>query len=212
MTTGSTGTTKGTDDTSDLSGTWDVIVARPDGDASTSTVTLSPTQLLVAGELEVLALVAGEIIDIAYEGEALRATRQAESDMDLGILPLPLAGLLRFTGVPDEGAGCDWSLEADEATLLCTDDIDTPNHLPELNDADLRAVRTETLDSVFGELGGRWAVTAEDVDCSVVFEGNTIDVACARAGSNSGELTVTVDDGRVSGSTSAGIEFTAQRR
>ncbi len=196
----------------DLSGTWDVIVSNPNGRAGTATVTLSPTQLLVTGELEVAALIANDIIDIAYEGEAAKATRQRESDMNLGVMPLPLAGALRFTGVPDEGDGCDYNLDAEELTIECTDSIVTPGNLPELNSADLDAVRTSELESIFGELGGRWTVTAEDVDCSVVFEGNAIDVSCERAGATSGDLTVTVEDGRISGSTSAGIEFTAQRR
>jgi hypothetical protein len=204
--------TGGTGGPDDLSGTWDVIVSRADGEAATSTVTLSPTQLQVAGDLEIVALIADDVIDIAYEGEAVRATRQGGSDMDLGVLPLPLAGLLRFAGVPDEGGGCEYGLGPEELTIVCRGEISTPNDLPELENADLNAVRTEMDYSIFGDLGGRWSVTAEDLDCSVVFEDSTIDVDCTQAGSGSGEVTITVESNRISGSTSAGIEFTAQRR
>lgn len=195
----------------DLSGTWDVIVSEADGDTSTLTVTLSPTQLAVAGELDVLALVADEVIDVAYDDSAIRATRNV-LDMDLGVIPLPLGGLLHFTGVPDEGPSCDYALDSERFTLVCTDDISTPGDLPELDSADLEAVHTEALESDFGEFGGRWSVSAEDVDCSVVFEGNTIQVDCARAGSDSGQASITVGTDRISGSTSEGVEFTAQRR
>lgn len=205
-------TTSSTGSPDDLSGTWDVIVSAPDGDASTSTVTLSPTQLGVSGELDLVALVTDEVIDIAYEGESVRATREAESDMDLGVLPLPLAGALWFAGVPDLNEGCHHRLDESELRLECTDDISTPYNLPEFENADLTAERTEARDSIFGDLGGRWRVTAQALDCSVVFEDNTIEVDCADAGSDSGSVSITVNDGRITGSTSGGLEFTAQRR
>lgn len=211
-TTVSTNTSGSTGGPNDLSGTWDVIASEPDGDTHVSTVTLSPTQLRVDGELELLALVADDVVDIAVDGEAVRATRQGETDMDLGVIPLPLAGLLHFVGVPDEGPSCDYSLTAEALTLVCTDDVSAPNDLPELDSAELSAERTEALTSNFGELGGRWWVTAEDVVCSVVFQGNTIKVECAEGGSDSKHVNITVDRDRISGSTTDGLEFTAQRR
>jgi len=45
-----------------------------------------------------------------------------------------------------------------------------------------------------------------------VFEDNTIEVDCAESGSDSGTISITVDNGRITGSTSGGLEFTAQRR
>lgn len=208
--TATTTTTTTTGGSSDLSGTWDLLIAQPDGDVSTSTVTLSPTRLAVDGELELLALIADEVIDIAFDGEALRATRMAV-DLDLGVIPLPFGGSLRFTGVPDEGPACDYDLDTTSLSLVCTDDISTPGDLPELDEANLQAQRTEALSSEFGELGGRWSVTAEDVECLVVVEGNTIDVECSR-GDSDASVTVTVGAERISGSTSEGVEFTAQRR
>jgi len=209
---GNTTTTGSTGGPDDLSGTWDVIVSAADGEAVTSTVTLSPTQLGVTGELEVLALITDDIIDIAFEGESIRATREAAGDMDLGVLPLPLAGALWFAGVPDLNNGCHHRLDESELRLECTDDISTPSEFPELENADLTAERTEARNSIFGDLGGRWRVTAQALDCSVLFEANNIDVDCARADSDSGTISITVDNGRITGSTSGGLEFTAQRR
>jgi hypothetical protein len=167
----------------------------------------------VTGELEVLALVADDITTIAFDGDSARATRLSEGDMDLGVVPLPLAGVWRFTDVPEVDEGCDMDLAPDALSLRCSNDISNPASLPALENADLRALREDSRDSIFGELGGRWAVSGNDIDCSIVLEGNTIALDCAQAGrEGSGQVSLTVDGDRISGFTSAGLEFTAQRR
>lgn len=195
----------------DLSGTWDLIVSNADGDASTSTIALSPTLLQVSSdEVELLALVADELVDIAYNDESVRAERQTKVALDLGVLPLPLGGLLHFVGVPDDGESCDFGLDGEELTLLCTDEASGPSSILETDGANLTARRTDQRSSVFGVLGGTWRATADGDACDIVFEGSTITATCDSSPDDS--VVVTVGDGRITGVATGGIEFTAQRR
>jgi len=133
-----------------------------------------------------------------------------ELKRDLGILPLPLAGVLHFSDT-SSGEGCDSDLRAGSFTMSCTANARGAGDL-HFSNTDASATRSEALPSVFGDLGGRWSYQNGSASCSVTFENNTITADCTDAGDFTGAATVTVDGDRISGSTDAGIEFTAQRR
>jgi len=210
---GSTGTSGGsTAGSGDLSGTWDLIISDSDGDASTATVTVSPSLLEVVGEgVELLAIIGANDINVAYDNEAVDATRLSPANVDLGIFPLPLSGSLHFSSAGGDGS-CDTSLQAESFTLTCTGGIHAGGDLPRLDNADASASKASSLPSVFGDLGGRWSYQDERTNCSLTLEGNSITVDCTGARTYTGNATLTVDGDRISGSTNGGIEFTAQRR
>jgi hypothetical protein len=173
---------------------------------------MSSSLLEVVGEgVDLLAIIGAEEINVAYDDEAVDATRLSPANLDLGILPLPLSGGLHFSSAGGDGS-CDTSLQAESFAMTCTGGIRAGRDLPRLDNADAGATKTSNLPSVFGDVGGRWSYQDEKTTCSVTLEGNTIAVDCTGDRTYTGNATLTVDGDRISGSTNGGIEFTAQRR
>ena len=70
------------------------------------------------------------------------------------------------------------------------------------------ATRTKKLDSIFGELGGKWTFDTPEGTCDVTFENNDFG---ARCGSTAINITFNVNDGTASG-TFRGLDIMAIRR
>ncbi len=202
---------------SDLSGTWDVIVSG--GVSGMSTVTVSDDVLQIAGGVELLALVTGDALDVVYEGTSAKGGREAAANMDLGVIPLGLGGTLALNDVRNPTAGCTSSFTPEDVSIACTTDADYGYTLFGIREGSVNAHKNESLDSVFGELGGRWSVTSGYLNCDATLQGNTLEVACVdtdptvrRSGELEGTVTATLDGDSLRGVTDGGIAFTAQRR
>jgi hypothetical protein len=119
---------------------------------------------------------------------------------------------LHFAGVPDTGVGCNYNLGPTALSISCTSRVARPPSWPELSNAIVTASRDESLASILGDIGGRWTVSSGNATCQAALEGNTVTLTCVNAKSYTGQVTLNVNGDRISGTTSGGIEFTAQRR
>jgi len=72
----------------------------------------------------------------------------------------------------------------------------------------LRAERLEERSSVLGSLSGKWRIEGGRFKCDLVVEGSSVKGQCEDGGS----FDATIANGVVSGSTSGGLEFGAQRK
>jgi hypothetical protein len=204
--------TGGTSASGDLSGTWDVIATPSIGAAMTATVTISPSLLQVIPKPNLMALVSNDTIEISYDGNAARATRTAAPTASLGVMPLQLSGGLHFSGVPDTGVSCDYQLGPASLSFSCTNSVKHLRNWPRLSNVVLLAARDSASTSDFGDLGGHWTVDTGKTTCEAVVAGSAVTLTCANADQYTGQVAMNVNGNRISGTTSGGIEFTAQRR
>lgn len=202
-------TTADTNDASrDLSGTWDVLYSNRRGKVETLSVELSPTLLeFISDDDKVLALTDGETFDVAFDRDKVQGLRQSSEVASLGIMPLPLSGALQFAHVTELDKTCESSLTPDTFAFNCNNNVGG-----KIKGAKVTATKNSALPSSFGEIGGIWTVSSGKTSCSARLEGSTVEIKCNDAGSLSGELTMTFQQDRISGTTSGGSEFTAQRR
>jgi hypothetical protein len=169
---------------------------------------MSPTLLEMSGDIDdALVITNGSTFDVALEGDKAEGTRTTNSPIQLGIMPLPLAGAIHFTDGESSAKSCDSLLSATEFSLSCSDGVGGG-----FSGSKTTATNTKSLASDFGDVGGEWAVTSGKTTCTATLEGSTVVVACRDGGRANGSITITIDGGRVSGITSGGAEFTAQRR
>ena len=119
-----------------------------------------------------------------------------------------------FTGSePSTPTHCQAQIAAPTLTAGCVGTSDFPEPFPDSLNGSITGTRTQTLPSLFGDLGGTWHVTdGASGTCDATFHGNTFSVLCANAGVFTGEATLTFCDGVASGSTSDSIEFSALRQ
>lgn len=192
---------------SGLSGEWDVIFSSPTGRTKTLKVTLSPTLLEMTGDLDdALVITNGSTFDVALEDEKVDGTRTADSPMQLGAMPLPLDGTIHFAEADSPQNGCGSVLTDSAFSFTCSGDVGGG-----FNNSKTTATKSQSLVSAFGDVGGVWSVTSGNAQCTATLEGSTIEVTCEGGGAN-GSITITLDGDRVTGLTSGGAEFTAQRR
>jgi hypothetical protein len=209
---GGTGGGSSATTTGDLSGTWDVIVTESSGRAKSNTVAVTPALLQLEQPQVSTALFTDQDIAIDYKGNAIRGVRNAPTSANLGIFPLPLSGAIHFSGTTANAAGCDFSLDPTAFSFVCTGYIKRDYDLPSFTGAQAQGTHSATGASVFGDLGGTWLVSSGTANCQAVLAGSTITIACSNAGPYTGQVTLNVNGNLISGSTSGGLEFTAQRR
>ncbi|HVU04499.1 MAG TPA: hypothetical protein VHE30_22230 [Polyangiaceae bacterium] len=207
-----------------LEGVWDVVGSTVGYPSTSMVVTLSPTSLLIDNEGGFLhATRQGELwaVDSSYTirsrvsdllGRADRhfpATRTSPVDADLGVIPLPLLGDWTIGNEQD----CTGTFGDGSISGGCGPVGPGPEWAPDLDEGSVTATRMETRSSVFGTLGGAWTVTStKGVACQVTIHDATIMGTCGSASRFAGAFTLQYDQDVVHGSTSNGLEFTAQRR
>jgi hypothetical protein len=144
--------------------------------------------------------------------------RRTPAAMDLGIAPLGVGGDWTFTS-PSNADRCVASLSPATWSGSCTDDVSgwpTEVTAPAPN-VTYTAVRTQQVDSVFGDLGGVWTATdgkGGPGSCTVTFQGSAFSSVCnAAAGSLEGTVQLTFDGtSSASGTTSHGYELSAHKQ
>jgi hypothetical protein len=207
-----------------LNGTWDVIYTGVDGEPHSLTVTLSDAGVELVGAVDMEAHVTNDMIDIRYQLQPARGWRTAAAQTDLGALPQYLAGEQhfrdvrldqelseqRFEDLPMDGQGCDSSVTDGHVSVKCTSRLNPPDFIS-LRGFTLSALQAGKKASSFGALGGDWSLVADEHVCDVTIEANTVRVKCTADGVEESAL-FTFQDGSIGGLTSAGVEFTAQRR
>jgi hypothetical protein len=202
-----------------LSGIWDAIGSRLGGRSSGAMITIESHRLeILADELTLVVTPLGDGFDVIYgtryREERLLATRTSASAADLGEFPLDLAGGWLLTDTAPGVVGACESLLTDGAlTASCQDVAWVPGLIRELRDGIANGERTTELPSIFGDLGGVWQIQGSRGGyCEVRFEGQTFSADCSGEGSFDGVLEAEFDGTIMSGRTSSGIEFSAQRR
>lgn len=210
---------------SPLVGTWDVISA-VGGRQRTATVTVTPTSLVLEWQgfsMNADVSNGAPSITASFEGVSSDVTAtHIEEAADYGQIPYRLAGSWNFGGRQSDQ--CTATVKADSAKIDCSNlaaplsDVlqgyDYVARKP-LGTGTSTAQRKSKRDSIFGELGGEWAVVTPRASCSVTFEGNKMTADCDQkrdfAVARKGIMTLTFEDGIVSGTSNAG-ELSARRR
>jgi hypothetical protein len=197
-----------------LAGTWEVIGSRMGDVPKSALVTISSESLVVTSwKAFFQAVLHGNTFDMSLRDSLhydFAATR-ADGPGNAGIIPLPIFG--DWDAHAANTPGCTISAKPDLATASCTKVGALPDWMERTGVATLQATRTRALASEFGDLGGEWTfTTAVGASCSIRVEGSTISADCTNAGSATGNGSIVFEGDSAHGSTSAGIEFTAQRR
>jgi hypothetical protein len=163
-----------------------------------------------------------ENFDFTYDGSSPKLeptvytapiTRTTAANLDLGQIPLPIAGGLKIESSP--GHSCQYTLADGAATASCIGlERSYAYLLPKsAGHGTANGVRTSTAPSIFGTLGGNWRFNgAGGSQCVASFTGSTVTVTCEQASSYNGSFTITFDGNQASGSTSEGIEFVAYKQ
>jgi hypothetical protein len=205
----------------ELTGTWEIIGSRIGKPPASAIVTISPTVLTVnaAGGGFLSAVAHGNVFDVDFNANvpsvsftpiSMFAAERTALGGDTGIIPLPLFGDWNMHS--GNTPGCTVKLEATAAAATCTHVIRLPDWAIRLNGT-LQATREMTLPSAFGDFGGVWHLTTDTgADCTLRFEASTVSSSCTKAKKANGTASFTLDGDTGHGTTSAGIEFTAQRR
>jgi hypothetical protein len=143
----------------------------------------------------------------------LAASQQFAGSAALGVVPIDLSGSWTFRnilGPTDSGDhfGCDATLAARSLSGVCSD-----THLPSwtrpYDPGPGMATGTKIADgaSIFGDLSGTWSVPLRTATCTFEFQGTTFSSICGKLGA----MRITFCGSMASGSTTSGIEFSAQR-
>lgn len=200
-----------------LTGTWEVIGSRLGGKQQSALVTISPTYLIIsAWSGSFNAILRGDTFECTLT-QSFRSTKnfgltRTAGTGDTGIIPLPLFG--DWDAHAQNSQGCAIHAASDSASATCTQAGELPDWLRDhlSNAAHLTATRTQTLPSSFGDFGGVWTFTSGyGASCTIRFEETTVSADCQNAHNATGTASFTLDGDTGHGSTSQGIEFTAQR-
>jgi hypothetical protein len=202
---------------STLAGSWDLTASTT---TSSGTLILDDKSINISiGDYTFLMHVNGAQADLTwssrYGGISQVKVTHAPAALDLGAIPLQVGGDWTFS-TPSGQGGCLGTLSPAAWTGSCTQvDVSTPIY--DLYDSpNAHATRVATHDSMFGDLGGDWTVSnggAAHLDVSVA--GNTLQAtlySSAGTTSSEGGLMLAFNGGLASGTTSGGVEFSAQRR
>jgi hypothetical protein len=197
--------------TTTLAGTWDIITTDRAG-------TVSGTIILSADGLQ-----------ISYDGTNAAATLSTGTGTwtssgrthgvsfthsgatSAGAIPFSLGGAWTFVSTESSEDRCTAKLTADSFSNTCN----VPEvRLPWLERiaTQMSAQRTASASSIFGDLGGQWALVAGTAHCAASFSGNVFKVGCSRGNHPPDSITATVTGNMVSGVSDSGFEFTAKRR
>ncbi len=221
---------------SSLTGTWDLVTTRATGREGHVVIDVHPDFLSVVAEEHMLLLrrsPEGWEVHHRGFGESWRypyncdgsvrvvrgrtndvTARHAErTELDVGELPIDLGGRWRIAGEAD--FGCDLVVGDGAVDLSCghVHDDELP-WLPSLNRRNAHLERVRRAASMFGDLGGEWTYREEsgETECTLLFEGSRMRIACAGGRRFVGNLDLVFGDGVVSGATDRGIEIAGIRR
>jgi hypothetical protein len=159
----------------------------------------------------------GEGFAISYvrgsTSKAMQAAPTGVGAASLGALPIDLSGSWKVAPADGQDAfGCVTALSPPQVSAQCQQVGSLPPYLPNPRLASATGSRTTQLASIFGDLGGEWALSSSGGGtCTVRFEGSTFTSDCANAGTLGGQLQVSFNGNTASGSSSKGLEFSAQR-
>jgi hypothetical protein len=219
----STGTSGGTTPVArgaGLTGTWDLL-ATGNGTTQVGSVILSSSQLVVSIGGDVLSYkVSGTVLTASWTQQgrlsSIPVTRIAnKTSVSYGAIPLALDGTWSFGSDDDQ---ITVPVFSGFAGAIASNDVEFPSSLPEpYPRTTYQAERTETDDSIFGDLGGIWiaGATGEHAGCAVEFKGSDFVADCQDTESVlNGDFTLTFDAALSTASGMAGsdIEISAQRR
>jgi hypothetical protein len=133
----------------------------------------------------------------------------------LGAIPIDLSGSWTFRNIPGPNEtvpdmfGCDATLSATNLSAICS-----AARLPswvrpyDLGPGSVMGTKVAEGSSSFGDLSGTWSVPLRAATCTFRFEGSTFASDC---GPKLGDMRMTFCDSMASGTTTSGIEFSAQR-
>ncbi|HMR04138.1 MAG TPA: hypothetical protein PKA88_00105 [Polyangiaceae bacterium] len=202
-----------------LAGIWDVIGTDKSGITSHAIFELSETvaELKYGSQYARVAHAADVSFAVAHRGfdtVSTKIVRGASPGLNQGALPFDITGSWLATN--DEGADCGCAAILGARLDAACGQVNAPatiypSWMPSADGQQLQAVHLDFRNSLFGDLGGRWHTEASDTPCELILEGSTLSGACGVAPERTSFL-VQIGEGLVSGSTSAGIEFTAKRR
>lgn len=144
----------------------------------------------------------------------VRAATVTAGALKLGAFPINLSGDWKVTNQPDDGLhSCSSSLSTGNLSASCAAADLVAWWLPFGLDGTATAKQTKQLTSVFGDLGGEWSLQfSGGGTCTFKLEGGSVSSDCQGANHMNGKMTATFSGDKLSGSTDAGIEFSAKRR
>jgi hypothetical protein len=199
-----------------IAGTWDVQGSQTNSTPTTATLVIDASHFT-------FAVTRGDSLTFTAQGNAMTLIWQGDNGalpittthtaaaLQQGIIPLGLGGSWAFAS---QSSNCQATIGVPQFTAACTNVYDLPSPLPGELNGSITGQRTSTLSSVFGDLGGVWQMTADTAGVvgHATFSGNTLSVAWSGAPWGSSTASVVFCDGIASGSTSAGVEFSAHLR
>ena len=210
----------GSGSTSTLAGTWDFL-------GTQGTTMATGTLSIDAGSISVVANGGsltlsrqGDALTLSYSDDVVTKTAMGQQSgggtVSFGAIPFDLSGTVSLTEVPtdpDISAGtCGGTLTQSAITATCQKVGRPPRPAPRRLNGTLSATRSAPMSSIFGDLGGVWTGSGASGDsCTVTIQGNSVATSCT-GGALAGSITMVFSGNVASGTTSAGIEFSAQRR
>jgi hypothetical protein len=211
----------GSDTASNIQGTWDLVASRSGSAQSGATLVIDANTFSIGAE--------GSSLEFSVNGGALQlmwrdhfgevstvpprsvpiSAAHTSAPFDVGVFPLALGGQWNFASTSDSES-CVASLSAAAFNAACTEVHGTPFGTV---DGTVVGQRTQTMASVFGDLGGQWHLTSNKGGVAdVTFAGNSFSAIVQGQSNVAGAVSVRICDAKVSGITSRGIEFSGIRR
>lgn len=196
----------------DLAGVWDVVGTRFGADRTELIITVTEDEFTIAfadGD-SITAVRQGDTFNVSSANLAFTATRTPSAG-DLGAVPLALLGSWELRDV--DGFGCSASVAASAIRGTCDNSARLGSTWFPCLAGTAEANKTGDLPSIFGDVGGGWHITTtpDGSSCDVRLEGSTFTATC-RGNRVNGTLEAVVDGASVRGTTTDGVEFSAQRR
>ena len=196
-----------------IAGTWDIIGTSSDSAQSAATMTVTDSAFSFAANGRSLTFAAaGGNLTLTWQDNGknvpITTTHDGATPLDLGLMPLALGGAWTFASTTN-GESCTASLGGNGFNATCNGVNQTP--FGELKGT-LVGQRTQTLSSIFGSLGGVWHLAADGGGgADATISGNTFTASIDGRG-QPGWVTVKVCNGKASGITSGGFEFSATKQ
>jgi hypothetical protein len=203
-----------------LEGTWD-FTGTDETLMSAGTITVDTSSITITANGGMWSLTKqGGTLAVSYSDErgdeSATGTQTASGAVSFGAFPFDASGSTMITEVPadpDKEAGtCQGTLTASAITAGCTSVGRPPKPAPRMNGT-FSATKISSADSIFGDIGGMWTGTnGSNQSCSITLQGAGLSTDCTGTGLLKGMLTMAFTDTIASGTTTAGVEFSATRR
>jgi hypothetical protein len=210
----------------DLSGTWDLLAARPGEPSNAAVLVLGANGFSYTGSGRQLEYLVGPVtrkaVWNAFSEHIPIAVKNTPATFATGALPVALGGSWLFSS---EGQECAMTVSPTVVSAQCQrgDPFDPyigggswPSSIPPLRTDRVYVVaRMQPLSSVFGDLGGRWFARADpsSSNCAVTVEGNRITATCVTGDAFDGRTELTVGaDCLASGTATGGWQIAGRRR